>query len=235
MKTKFKCNRTWAAGCGFGLLAMLSCIAYAEEPIVDHSTMDHSKMDHSKMDHAAMGHEGHTGHEGHDMSAMQEVKLSTGMYKMPAVTLVRQDGAKLALAKVFDDGRPVVLNFIYTSCTAICPVTSQVFSDFREKLGGERKRVNMISVSIDPDYDTPQRLAEYASHYGADANWQFYTGSLQDSVAVQKAFATYRGDKMNHAPVTLMRAAPGKPWVRVEGFAGPDKLLAEYRKLTGKS
>jgi protein SCO1/2 len=157
------------------------------------------------------------------------------MYKMPAITLVRQDGTKVALAKAFDDGRPVVLNFIYTSCTAICPVTSQVFSDFREKLGDERKRVNMISVSIDPDYDTPQRLAEYASHYGADANWWFYTGSLQDSVAVQKAFTTYRGDKMNHAPVTLMRAAPGKPWVRVEGFASPDRLLAEYRKLTGKS
>jgi protein SCO1/2 len=225
-------NRIAAIALMAGAMAIAPMAGADEAAPVDHSTMDHSKMDHSRMDHAAMGHEGH---EGHDMSAMQEVKLSQGEYKLPDVTMTSQDGARLPIAKMLNDGRPVVLNFIYTSCTAICPVTSQVFSDFREKLGDKRKGVNMVSISIDPDYDTPQRLNEYSAHYGADANWKFYTGSLHDSVAVQKAFATYRGDKMNHAPVTFMRAAQGKPWVRVEGFAGPDKLLAEYRKITGKS
>jgi protein SCO1/2 len=211
-----------AGACG------LAGAAQAEDapPAHDHAAM----MAH---DHAAMA--GHEGHEGHDMSAMREVKLSSGAYELPAVSLTRQDGKKVALAKALDDGRPVVLNFIYTSCTAICPVTSQVFSEFREQLGAQRNGVNMVSISIDPEFDTPQRLAEYAGHYKADAAWQFYTGSLQDSIAVQKAFATYRGDKMNHTPVTFMRPAPGKPWVRVEGLAGPTQLMAAYRKMTAKS
>jgi protein SCO1/2 len=180
--------------------------------------------DHQHM-HAA------TGHEGHDMSAMQDVKLSLDKVVLPALSMTRQDGTRLPIAKALDDGRPVILNFIFTTCTAICPVLSQTFADLRGKLGDERSLVNMVSISIDPDYDTPQRLKEYAAKFGADANWNFYTGALQDSIAVQKAFASYRGDKMNHAAVTFMRARPGQPWLRVDGFASPSRLLAEYRKL----
>jgi protein SCO1/2 len=57
------------------------------------------------------------------------------------------------------------------------------------------------------------------------------TGSSEASVAVQRAFDVYRGDKMSHDPVTLIRAAPGKPWVRLEGFAAANDLIREYRRL----
>ena len=49
--------------------------------------------------------------------------------------------------------------------------------------------------------------------------------------AAQKAFDVYRGEKMSHTPVTLMRAAPGKPWLRIEGFVTPDELVDDYQKL----
>jgi protein SCO1/2 len=167
----------------------------------------------------------------HHAAASDGVKRSEVAYNIPALTLVRQDGAKLASAQVFDDGRPVILDFIYTSCTAVCPVTSQVFHELQEKLGKDREKVHMVSISIDPEYDTPARLAEYAKRFGAKAQWQHYTGTSQASVSLQKAFDVYRGDKMNHAPVTLLRAAPGKPWVRLDGFATPDMLAKEYREL----
>ena len=48
---------------------------------------------------------------------------------------------------------------------------------------------------------------------------------------MQRAFDVYRGDKMSHTAVTLMRAAPGKPWLRIEGFVTPDDLLRDYRSL----
>ena len=48
---------------------------------------------------------------------------------------------------------------------------------------------------------------------------------------LQKAFATYRGDKMNHQPVTLLRRAAGQPWVRLEGFVSPNELAAEVRAM----
>ena len=124
-----------------------------------------------------------------------------------------------------------MLNFIYTTCTAICPILSQSFAEFQRKLGGERDRVRMVSISVDPEQDTPKRLTEYAKRFDAGGQWGFYTGSVQASVTAQKAFHAYFGDKMHHRPVTFMRAAPGQPWLRLDGFTSPDDLIAEYRKL----
>jgi protein SCO1/2 len=145
--------------------------------------------------------------------------------------LVRSDGAKTAFPEAIDDGKPVVLNFIYTSCTAICPILSQSFSGFQDRLGADRDKVHMVSISIDPEEDTPQRLAAYAKRFDAGEQWGFYTGSAKASVSMQKAFQAYFGDKMHHRPVTFMRAAPGQPWVRLDGFATPADLVAEYRQM----
>ena len=175
----------------------------------------------------------HAQHEHHhaSMATSQDVKRSVATYKIPALTLVRQDGTKVAFPQQLDDGRPVILDFIYTSCTAVCPVSSHIFSELQGELGKDREKVSMVSISIDPEYDTPARLTAYAKKYHAEAQWQHFTGTAQASIAMQKAFDVYRGSKMNHFPVTFLRAAPGRPWVRLEGFATPDKLLQEYRNL----
>jgi protein SCO1/2 len=129
-----------------------------------------------------------------------------------------------------DDGRPVFMNFIYTTCTAICPPMSQTFAALQRKLGPDRAKVRMISVSIDPEQDTPKRLAEYAEKFGAGPQWAFYTGSVESSVAVQKAFGAWRGDKMSHTPLTLVRLGPGEEWVRYDGFVTAEQLAQEYRR-----
>lgn len=152
-------------------------------------------------------------------------------YLLPEATLVRADGAQVSLAGELDDGKPVVLNFIYTTCTAVCPILSQSFAEFQRRLGKEADDLHMVSISIDPEHDTPRRLAEYAKRLDAGRQWDFYTGSVAASTSLQKAFQAYFGDKMHHRPMTFMRAAPGQPWVRIEGFASPDDLLKEYRLL----
>jgi protein SCO1/2 len=53
-------------------------------------------------------------------------------------------------------------------------------------------------------------------------------------IAVQRAFDVYRGDKMNHSPVTFLRAGAGKPWVRMAGFASAADILREYRQLNAR-
>jgi subtilisin family serine protease/cytochrome oxidase Cu insertion factor (SCO1/SenC/PrrC family) len=156
---------------------------------------------------------------------------TTASYRVPDVALVRADGAHVTLRRELDDGKPVILNFIFTSCAAICPVMTQTFADVQRRLGDER--VHLVSLSIDPEADTPARLGEYAKKFAAGAQWSFYTGSLEASIAAQKAFDVYRGDKMNHAPVTFLRVAPGQPWVRLEGFAAAEDVVAEYRRLRG--
>jgi protein SCO1/2 len=169
-------------------------------------------------------------HAHHRMMMQQPnpVQRSVADYPLPAIRLVRQDGAAVTLADELNDGRAVFVDFIYTTCTTICPLSSQVFSSLQHKLGSERARVHIVSISIDPEQDTPARLREYAARFHAQAGWQHYTGTADASIATQRAFLVYRGDKMNHTPLTLFRPAPGKPWVRLEGFATADQLLAEY-------
>lgn len=163
--------------------------------------------------------------------ALPGVSRTHVVYETPEVKLVRADGERVSLARELDDGRPVLLNFIFTTCSSVCPLASQTFAEFRDRLGTQVSGVHLMSISIDPEQDTPARLREYARKYHAGPEWQYYTGSLDASVAVQRAFDVYRGDKMSHTTVTLMRAAPGKPWLRIEGFATPDDLVRDYRSL----
>ncbi len=159
------------------------------------------------------------------------VGVATIEYQIPPVQLVRDDGKQVSLQRELDDGRPVVMNFIFTTCATTCPLSSQTFAAFQRKLGPERDKVHMVSISIDPEQDTPARLRAYAKKFGAGPQWQHYTGTLQASIAAQQAFGAYRGDKMSHSPVTLIRAAPGQPWTRIDGFVTPDQLLQQFHQL----
>jgi protein SCO1/2 len=164
----------------------------------------------------------------HHHHMMPEIMRSTVDYTLPQVSLTRQDGKTVLLSDELNDGRSVMLTFIYTTCTSICPVISQTFSQLQSELGSERDKVHLVSVSIDPEHDTPARLTEYAKQYRAGPGWQHYTGTVAASIATQRAFDVYRGDKMDHSPVTLFRPAPGKPWVRIEGFVTASELLSTY-------
>lgn len=161
------------------------------------------------------------------------VTMSSVQYTVPDVMLVRQDDKRVSLPREMNDGRPVVLNFIFTTCGSICPLMSQVLGQFQRELGAESAHVHLMSISIDPEEDTPPRLREYARQFGAGPGWNHYTGTLAASQTAQRAFDVYRGDKMSHTPVTLVRAAPGQPWLRIDGFVTPDQLLMHYRQLLG--
>lgn len=164
-------------------------------------------------------------------AAVVHARVATAsQYAIPAVSLVRDDGKVVSLPAELNDGRPVVLNFIFTTCSSICPLMSQTFAQFDSQLGTDRERVHLMSISIDPEEDTPARLREYAHKFHAGPEWQHYTGTVEASLAAQRAFNVWRGDKMSHTPVTLLRAAPGEPWLRIEGFVTPTELLQLYRK-----
>jgi protein SCO1/2 len=145
---------------------------------------------------------------------------------------VREDGKAVDLASELNDGRPVLVNFLYTTCTEICPLTAETFSKFQTKLGKNRDKVHMLSISIDPEQDTPASLKKFSKKYKAKSQWNFYTGTTSASIEAQKSFDAYRGDKMNHVPVTYLRAAPGQSWLRIDGFVSPEELLRSYKELT---
>jgi protein SCO1/2 len=170
-------------------------------------------------------------HAHHHVSVPSNTTRTVAHYQVPGVDLVRDDGRAVRLDTEINDGRPVVLAFIYTSCTTVCPLTSQTLETLQNKLGANRDRVHILSISIDPEQDTPARLHEYAQTFRAGTEWQHYTGTLAASQAAQRAFDVYRGNKMDHSPALLIRRATGAEWVRIDGFATADQLLAELPEL----
>jgi len=222
MKTKtfaISVRHALAAICTIGGVTLLSTAALAHGAhatvVADHAmTMDHS---HCSAAAAAARTEGY--------------KRSLRTYSaIPDVVLTDAERNPVRLRDLLAGSEPVMLNFIFTTCTTICPVMTKVFADARTRLGHEANDLRMVSISIDPENDTPARLAAYAQRFGADeSHWTFLTGRAQDVAAVQRAFDTYDSDKMNHQPLTLLHAAPGGQWVRIDGFATADQLADEYR------
>ncbi|HXM71227.1 MAG TPA: SCO family protein, partial [Thermoanaerobaculia bacterium] len=138
---------------------------------------------------------------------------SAADYRPPDVTLVDQAGARVRLADALSAGGPVLVQFIFTSCSTICPVLSGTFAAVQ----GALPEARLVSISIDPDVDTPARLAEYARRFKAGPRWRLLGGRLEDVIAVESAFDAYRGNKMRHEPLTFIHPGPRRPWLRLEG------------------
>lgn len=208
-----------AVGTGLGLAALG---ADAEN---DH-IHQHEPAPAAGQDHAA--HQAQIATAGASLAQQR-----TASYEAPAVSMIDQQGRKAVFSRSLDDGRPVILSFIFTSCTTICPVITQILLDVQAKLGDAREKVHIVTVSIDPEYDTPARLMDYAKQNRTGPQWDFYTGSVEDSIRVQKAFNAYRGGKMNHEAVVLLRGPRGSNWIRLDGFASAEQIVRAYRSLAG--
>jgi protein SCO1/2 len=156
------------------------------------------------------------------------------LYNIPDAQMVDKEGNDVELRQLIDYGGPVMMQFIFATCSTICPVLSASFASAQPELdalaGGQYR---LISISIDPEQDTPERLDMYAKRFKAGKNWHFLTGNRNDIVKILKAFdASYTGNnKMYHKSLTFMRSAPGANWLRIEGLLSKNEIVAEYKSL----
>lgn len=168
-------------------------------------------------------------HAQHRAAAAAQVQVSTHAYSIPDVVLRDSDGKPVALRTLLAPQSPVVMNFIYTSCTTICPVMTASLLQLQGRLAKTAVKPRYVSISIDPDFDNSRILKAYAARYGAD--WLFLTGSRADVLRVLSSFESWRGSKANHAAVTLMRPGKSAQWTRIEGLASAQKLETVWREL----
>ena len=161
-------------------------------------------------------------------------KSSIERYVPPNVVLVNQDGARVRLQNLIESDKPVVLDFIYATCTTICPVLSAGFTSIQAKLGPDTRKMQLISVSIDPEHDTPKVMKGYLKQYRAKPGWDFLTGSREDIDRVMRAFDSYVSDKMYHKQVTFIRSQGPGEWVRIDGLLGSTDLMNEIGKAGNK-
>lgn len=170
-------------------------------------------------------HDSHAAHR----AAMKtnDYRVSDVNYDIPDVRLLDRSGEDVVLRTLLQSGQPVALNFIFTTCTTICPVMTVTFSQMQQLLGDDAERLQLVSISIDPEYDRPAVLDAYAQQFRAGDNWIFLTGETDDVVTVLRSFDSYTGAKMNHRPVTLLKKPESTKWVRIDGLANGESLAHE--------
>lgn len=162
-------------------------------------------------------------------------KRSIERYNLPEVTLINQDGRKIRFKSLFESDQPVIVDFIYGTCTTICPVLSAGFVNLQNKLSAKgHKPPRLISITIDPENDTPKVLKAYLNRYRAKQGWDFLTGTRSDIDQVMKAFNAYIPDKMSHYPLNLIRIPKDGLWVRLFGIMSAKEFLDEYLLVAGK-
>jgi cytochrome oxidase Cu insertion factor (SCO1/SenC/PrrC family) len=141
---------------------------------------------------------------------------------IPDVTLVDQNGNHVALASVLKN-KVAAVNFIFTSCTTICSPMGANFGAL-QKLVASREDVALVSISLDPRTDTPKRLKEWASRFGAGAQWTLLTGEPDD---VKKALAAFGVDaSLDHSPLVVAMNGNTGQWTRGNGLAAPKEIVA---------
>jgi len=153
--------------------------------------------------------------------------VKTANYDIPDVQLIDADGEVVALRELLESEHPVALNFVFTTCTTICPVMTVTFAQMQRTLGDAAKDLQLVSVSIDPEYDRPDVLKAYAQQFQAEENWTFLTGDSNDIVNVLRSFDSYAGSKMNHQPSTFLHNPASKGWIRIDGLANGASLAQE--------
>jgi protein SCO1/2 len=176
---------------------------------------------------AARAHD--TAHQHHAAAAPAPRAAKVVLSGAP---LVDASGKRLRLAQDVIGERIAVVNFIYTTCTTVCPVASATFQQLQRRLAGALgKEVVLVSVSIDPLRDTPDRLGEYAARYEAGDGWVWLTGAKADVDNVLKGFGAYTPNFEDHPAMVLIGDARGGAWTRFFGFPAVDQLLGRVEAM----
>lgn len=168
------------------------------------------------------------------LAAEKPYKRTVENYTMPDVTLVNQDGKKVRFKTLVESDKPVIVDFIYATCTTICPVLSVSYTNLQNKLKDSPQKPRLISITIDPENDTPKIMKDYLKRYNAKPGWDFFTGSRGDIDKVMRAFNAYIPDKMSHYPLNLIRSPKDGSWVRLFGILSSREFVSEYSSIVSR-
>jgi protein SCO1/2 len=158
----------------------------------------------------------------------------------PNAVLLTQEGKSV---RFYDDlvrGRVVLINMMFTTCGSICPPMTtnllRVQKLLVEKLGPRfGKEVRMLSITVDPNTDTPAVLKQYASRYQVGPGWDFLTGKKSDIDALLAKLGSSDPDKDRHSGMLLIGNDPAHTWQKGFAMADPAEIAGTVIKLLSLS
>jgi len=154
-----------------------------------------------------------------------EANTSFSSTKIPNAEVLDQNGKQLNFYTDLIKGKTVAINFVFTTCTAICPSLTATFRRVQQEAATRGVDVQLISVSVDPGVDTPERLQEYSAKFKTGPGWTFVTGDKAKIDSVLQAFGVAVANKNDHTPMVLIGNDTSDYWTRIYGLSSPAKIV----------
>lgn len=206
--------RSRIMGACMALVGLLALPAVAEDVVADEVESD---------PHA---------HHRQMMKAKAEQKAQATILEIADAQLINQDGEAKSLRSDIVGDRIVVVDFIYTTCTTVCPVLSAVLLQVQDELGDRLgTEVMLVSISVDPLRDTPARLKDYAGKLRARDGWTWLTGDKLAVDEVLKDFGAYTPNFEDHPAMVLVGDGTTGEWSRFLGFPGANHILDKINEF----
>lgn len=183
-------------------------------------------------------------HDQHNMSHDQHKQMADNgqtdspsniaQLKVPDLELFNQDADTGRFVSDFIGDRLAAITFTFTSCTTICPILDGIFGQVQAKLGDRLgKDVILITLTVDPVTDIPQRLKAHALKIKAQPGWSFLTGQKKVVNDILKALEVYSQNIIDHPPTVFIVDGRQGLWTRLNGYPSASKVIKELDRFTG--
>lgn len=145
--------------------------------------------------------------------------------KIPHARVLDQNGKQLDFYADLIKGKSVAINFVFTTCTAICPSLTATFRRVQQEARTRGVDVQLISISVDPTVDTPERLNDFAKKFKVEPGWTFVTGDKSEIDSVLQALGVAVANKNDHTPMVLIGNDVADHWTRTYGLSSPATIV----------
>ena len=163
--------------------------------------------------------------EKKDVAEDTTVPVAGQKMNIPDVELLDQNGRKINFYTDLVKGQKVVINFIFTTCTTICPPLGATFARVQKELGDKAGDVRFISISVDPATDTPERLKAWGAKFHAGPGWTFVTGNKPQVDELLRALGASSARREDHSPTILIGNDANGSWTRTYGLAKTSEIV----------
>ena len=154
-----------------------------------------------------------------------DAAISFSSTKIPNTRILDQNGKQLNFYNDLIKGKTVAINFIFTTCTTVCPPLTATFRKVQQTASERGLDVKLVSVSVDPAIDTPERLRAFAEKFNADTGWTFVTGEKGEIDSLLQSLGVAVTNKNDHTPMILIGNDSLNYWTRAYGLSSPTKLV----------
>ena len=162
----------------------------------------------------------------HLEAAEKEVAMNADKSYFTDLEVANQNGEKFKFYSDLMKDKIVFINPFFAECPGSCPIMHTMMKEVQAHLGDKLgTSVSMLSITVDPVNDTPDKLKDYAAIYGAKPGWHFLSGSVKNVNTIMRKLGKYVGEREQHDTVILIGNMNTKLWKKANGLGNVADII----------